>query len=200
MKFKDFFSKTKLKDWFVTHAETRRAKVVLGAVAFTESIFFPIPPDFFLMAILAANNGRRWAYYSLLTSVFSVLGGITSYAIGYLFFDALGAKIIDFYNLQEDFQRISVLFHDNAFISIFISTFTPLPDKVFNLVAGLFKIKLVTFVAAYILGRALRFFFVGYMMKLFGARAARMIYRNLGVFTIALALVIVIIIFLVTRL
>lgn len=191
MQFKDFFHKTKLKDWFVRNAETKKAKWVLALVAYTESIFFPIPPDFFLMAILASNGARRWAYYSFITSVASVLGGITSYAIGYLFFDTLGEKIIAFYDLQEDFLRVQQLFQDNAFLSVFVSSFTPLPDKVFNLVAGLFKIKLLTFVIAYILGRSLRFFAVGFAMKLFGHRVARAVYRHLNIVSI-IAIVIVV--------
>lgn len=199
MKFKDFFHKTKLKDWFVANAETKRAKWVLAIVAFFESIFFPIPPDFFLMAILASNNARRWAYYSAITSIASVLGGIVSYGIGYLFFDALGQRIIDFYNLQEDFLRVQELFRDNSFLAVFVSSFTPLPDKVFNLVAGLFKVKIVTFILAYILGRSLRFFAVGLVMKIFGVRAARAVYHHLNAFSIAIVAIILVAIVLVIK-
>lgn len=195
MKFKDFFNKTKLKDWFVANAETRKAKVALALVSFTESIFFPIPPDFFLMAILASNGGRRWAYYSLITSVFSVLGGIVSYLIGFLFFDALGQKIVNLYSLQEDFLKVQTLFQENAFLSVFVSSFTPLPDKIFNLVAGLFKINIFVFIFAYIIGRSLRFFGVGFAMKVFGSRVARAVYRHLNMASFGIILLILFVLF-----
>ncbi|HPQ96496.1 MAG TPA: VTT domain-containing protein, partial [Thiolinea sp.] len=113
-------------------------------------------------------------------AVAAVLGGITSYFIGYLFFDALGQKIIDLYSLQDDFATVKTIFQNNAFLAVFVSTFTPLPDKVFNLAAGLFKINIPTFIFAYILGRASRFFAVGFVMKIFGARVARAVYRHLN--------------------
>jgi len=199
MKFIHFFSKRRLKDWFVQNAETKRAKWVLALVAYFESIFFPIPPDFFLMAILATNKGKRWAYYSTITTVAAVLGGITSYFIGYLFFDALGQKIIDLYSLQDDFATVKTIFQNNAFLAVFVSTFTPLPDKVFNLAAGLFKINIPTFIFAYILGRASRFFAVGFVMKIFGARVARAVYRHLNMFSIIAIVVVGLAIFLISK-
>lgn len=189
MNFFHFFKKEKLKDWFIKHGDSRKSIVALCAIAYTESIFFPIPPDFFLMAILASNKAKRWAYYSLLTSIFSVLGGITSYMIGFLFFDTLGQKIIDFYNFQEAFDKTSQLFNDHAFWAVFISSFTPLPDKVFNLASGLFKLPIPIFLIAYTLGRSLRFFAVGFSMKMFGNRIARIIYRNINTVSIIVILV-----------
>ncbi len=186
MRFKDLFHKEKLKEWFVTHAESRKSVVALALVSFFEAIIFPIPPDFFLIAILAANKARRWAYYSLITSIFSVLGGVASYLVGYLFFDAFGQKIIDFYNIGSDFDAAARMFTDNAFWAVLIAAITPLPDKLFNLVAGLFKVNPLVFLAAYIIARSARFFLVGFIMKIFGVRLARIIYRHLMLLSVIL--------------
>lgn len=186
MRFRDFFHKEKLKEWFVLHADSRRAAIALGFISFFEAIIFPIPPDFFLIAILAANKARRWAYYSLITSVFSVLGGIVSYAIGYLFFDAFGEKIIELYKVGDQFETARTLFQENAFWAVLVAAITPLPDKLFNLVAGLFKVNPLIFLAAYIIARSARFFLVGFIMKIFGIRIARMIYRHLSMLSIIL--------------
>lgn len=182
MQFKDFFHKEKLKDWFVTHVDSPKAAIALGVISFFEAIFFPIPPDFILIAILATNKARRWAYYSLITSIFSVLGGMVSYGIGYLFFDTLGAKIIELYNFQEWFDSTKALFQQNAFWSVLVAAITPIPDKLFNLLAGLFKISPIVFLIAYIIARSARFFMVGFLMKIFGVRIARIIYRHLSIF------------------
>jgi membrane protein YqaA with SNARE-associated domain len=191
MKFFYFFKKENLKNWFIEHGDSRKSIVALCIISYLEAIFFPIPPDFFLMAILASNKGKRWAYYSFLTSVFSVLGGITSYMIGFLFFDTLGQKIIDFYNMQADFDKVSLIFNNNAFWAVFVSSFTPLPDKVFNLASGLFKLNIPIFLIAYSLGRSLRFFSVGFVMKVFGDRIAKIVYKNLNVISIVVVLVLV---------
>ncbi len=186
MQFKDWFDKKKLKDWFVSHADTPKSAIALGFISFFEAIIFPIPPDFFLMAILAANSGRRWAYYSLVTSIGSVLGGLISYGIGYIFFDSFGQKIIDFYHIQDSFDTAKNLFQDNAFWAVLVAAITPLPDKLFNLVAGLFKVNPLIFLSAYIIARSARFFLVGFIMRLFGARVARVMYRHLSVISVIL--------------
>lgn len=191
MTFKDFFHKEKLKDWFVTHVDSPKAAIALGVISFFEAIFFPIPPDFILIAILATNKAKRWAYYSLITSVFSVLGGMVSYFIGYLFFDTLGAKIIELYHFQEWFDSTKAVFEQHAFWSVLIAAITPIPDKLFNLLAGLFKINPGIFFIAYVIARSARFFTVGFLMKIFGVRIARIIYRHLSIFLwIALALIV----------
>jgi membrane protein YqaA with SNARE-associated domain len=193
MKFFHFFKKENLKEWFVKNGDSKKSVVLLSVISYLEAIFFPIPPDFFLMAILASNNARKWAYYSFITSVFSVLGGITSYMIGFLFFDTLGQKIIDFYDMQAQFDTVSGIFNEHAFWAVFISSFTPLPDKVFNLASGLFKLNIPTFIIAYIIGRSLRFFSVGFLMKVFGVKLARVIYKYLNTVSIVIVLVMVLI-------
>lgn len=194
MKFKDFFNKEKLKDWFDRHADTPRGAWALGFISFFEAIIFPIPPDFFLMAILAGNNARRWAWWALVTSVGSVLGGLVSYGIGYLFFDSFGQKIIETYNIGDQFAVAQKLFTDNAFWAVLVSAVTPLPDKLFNLVAGLFKVNPLVFLLAYVIARSTRFFLVAGLMKLFGARIARMLYKHLSILSILLLVVIITII------
>lgn len=200
MEFKDWFDKRKLKDWFVSHADTPRSALALGFISFFEAIIFPIPPDFFLIAILASNSARRWAYYSLVTSVGSVLGGMVSYGIGYLFFDSFGQKIIDFYHVNESFETARIMVEDNAFWAVLVAAITPLPDKLFNLVAGFFRVNPLIFLGAYIIARSARFFLVGFIMKLFGARIARVIYKHLSVLSIILlTLVILLVVFLLIR-
>ena len=188
-----FFKKENLKEWFIKHGDSKKSIALLCFISYVEAIFFPIPPDFFLMAILASNKAKRWAYYSFLTSIFSVLGGITSYMIGFLFFDTLGQKIIDFYGMQDDFNKVSLIFNNNAFWAVFVSSFTPLPDKVFNLASGLFRLNIPTFLIAYLLGRSLRFFSVGLVMKIFGDRIAKIVYKNLNLISIIVVLVMVLI-------
>lgn len=182
MKFKDFFKKEKLKDWFITHADSPKSAIALGIISFFEAIFFPIPPDFILIAILASNKGKRWAYYSTITSIFSVLGGMVSYFIGFLFFDTFGQKIIDLYHFGSWFDTTKALFQQNAFWAVWVAAVTPIPDKLFNLLAGLFKINPIIFLISYLIARATRFFLVGLIMKIFGIRIARIIYRHLSVF------------------
>ncbi|MDD3381844.1 MAG: DedA family protein, partial [Rugosibacter sp.] len=60
----------------------RHAPWYLGAVSFTESSFFPLPPDVMLAPMSLANPAKAWRF-ALLTTLASVAGGLFGYAIGY---------------------------------------------------------------------------------------------------------------------
>ena len=92
--------------WFEPKADTKAAKIWLFIISFTESFIFPIPVDPF-MAIVILVQRKKWLYFVWLTSLASVLGGIGGYLIGLLLFEILGRPIVEFYNLQESFVKVS---------------------------------------------------------------------------------------------
>ncbi len=73
------FSSLMEKLWKI--ADSKGATGVLTVVSFTESIFFPIPPDLFLIPMALANRNKAFklAAICLVTSLF---GGIVGYFIG----------------------------------------------------------------------------------------------------------------------
>lgn len=168
--------KTKLRDWTVKHAKGPHAKLWLSAVSFSESSFFPVPPDIILIAILLTAERARWFFYSLLTTITSVLGGLLGYLIGAVFFGLFGESIVAFYGLEEELVYVTEQFGRHAFLTIFIAAFTPIPYKVFTITAGLLHIPLLVFIAASLLGRGARFFFVGYALHRYGKRVSDILY------------------------
>ncbi|MEZ4210829.1 MAG: VTT domain-containing protein [Candidatus Paceibacterota bacterium] len=190
MKFFHFFKKEKLQNWITKHAEGPQSAVVLSSVSFAESLFFPIPPDVFLIAIISVRKVQRWFYYATLTTVFSILGGIVGYIVGATFFDTFGQKIIDFYNLSESFEKISVVFKEQTFFAIFAAALTPIPFKIFTLAGGLFKVNFFVFLLAAIIGRAVRFYAVAFITKIYGPSLVKIFFKYFN--TISLILVVLI--------
>lgn len=190
MKFFHFFKKEKLQNWITKHAEGPQSAVVLSSVSFAESLFFPIPPDVFLIAIISVRKVQRWFYYATLTTVFSILGGIVGYIVGATFFDTFGQKIINFYNLSESFEKISVIFKEQTFFAIFAAALTPIPFKIFTLAGGLFKVNFFVFLLAAIIGRATRFYAVAFITKIYGPSLVEIFFKYFN--TISLILVILI--------
>ncbi len=180
-----YLDKTKeyLRNWSDNHSHGKNAKFWLAAISFAEASFFIIPPDIFLLAILI-NNGARWIHYAWITTVSSVLGGLLGYALGFFFFDLVGEFLINTYNLQSQMAVVSGLFQENAFWAIFISAFTPIPFKVFTLSAGFFHINIFTFLIASTIGRGMRFFAVGYLVKLFGKQMAHYAFKYFNYITL----------------
>jgi len=182
--------KERLKNWVIAKAESLQSSFWLFLLSFAESSFFPIPPDFLLIAILLAKQERKWLFYSFLTTIASVLGGIFGYLIGFAFFRIFGQKIINLYHLQNEFTKVGELFQQNAFFTILVAAFTPIPYKVFTIAAGLFKIDFSAFVFASLFGRAGRFLAEGAFLYFFGPKIASLIYKYFNIFSIIVVILI----------
>lgn len=162
---------TRSWEWFRERAESTHAKVWLFVLAFSESSFFVVPPDILLIAILVAS-ARRWVYYGLLTTVGSVTGAVAGYIAAYFFYQWIGAPLVAFYGLEGQIAHIGLLFDENSFWVTFAAAFTPIPYKAFVLGAGFFHINFVSFLAASILGRGLRFLALSYIVARYGKHLA----------------------------
>lgn len=191
--------KERLKNWAIRHAEGPYSKIWLSFFAFAESSFFPIPIDFILIPILLSRQAHRWFFYATLTVVFSVLGGIFGYLIGYLFYETIGANIVSFYGLETQIETVSNLFNKNTFGIIFLAAFTPIPYKIFTLSAGLFQVNFIVFIVASILGRGIRFYLESYLMKIFGSAITRVLYRYFNIFSMIFIVLIGIIVYIFVR-
>jgi len=180
----------KIKKWIVKNSGKRSARVALRIVAFTESSFFPIPPDPFLGALVIINP-KKWLVLTLNVVGYSVMGGILGYLLGFWFFDLFGPKIISFYDLADEFIIVEQFFINHAFWSVFVSAFTPIPYKVFTIGAGLFHVNFLVFLVASILGRGLRFLFVGSIFRYVGEKYSDLIFKYFNLLTLFFGLLII---------
>ncbi len=143
----------------------------LGLVSFVESSFFPIPPDAMIIPMVIAKK-KEYLKIFLIASIFSVLGGIFGYLIGYLFFD-LAMYLIEFYGYQDKVENLKLSMSQGsgflAWLSIlFLAGFTPLPYKAFTISSGLIAFNLPIFIIVSLISRSLRFFIVAYLSYRFG--------------------------------
>ena len=143
----------------------------LSLVSFVESSFFPIPPDIMIIPMVIAKKNNYLKIF-LLASVFSVLGGIFGYLIGYMFFD-LAIYVIEFYGYQDKVENLKLrLSKDDGFIVwlsiLFLAGFTPLPYKAFTISSGLISFNLTIFIIVSLISRSLRFIIVAYLSYRFG--------------------------------
>ena len=152
-------------------AAHKSSNFYLGLVSFIESSFFPIPPDAMIIPMVIAKR-KEYVKIFLIASIFSVLGGIFGYLIGYLFFD-LAIYVIEFYGYQDKVQNLKFSMSQGsgflAWLSIlFLAGFTPLPYKAFTISSGLIAFNLPVFIIVSLISRSLRFFIVAYLSYKFG--------------------------------
>ena len=152
-------------------AAHKSSNFYLGLVSFVESSFFPIPPDAMIIPMVIAKK-KEYLKIFLIASIFSVLGGIFGYLIGYLFFD-LAMYVIEFYGYQDKVENLKYSMSQGsgflAWLSIlFLAGFTPLPYKAFTISSGLIAFNLPVFIIVSLISRSLRFFIVAYLSYKFG--------------------------------
>ena len=157
----------RLYNWTVGWAERPGSSWALFFIAFAESSFFPIPPDVLLIALCVGSSKKSFRF-ALICSVGSVLGGMFGYLIGYGAWHAVKDLFIPYVFSQAIFDKVQVLYQQNAFLSVLTAAFTPIPYKVFTVAAGVFEVNFLTLVSASILGRSARFFLVGGILFYFG--------------------------------
>ena len=174
----------RLYDWVLHWAETPYGSWALFLLAFCESSFFPIPPDILLIA-LAIALPLKALRYALICSVGSVLGGCMGYLIGWQFMASIGERIIAFYGLTQKVEYIQSLYVAYDAWAIGIAGFTPIPYKVFTISAGAFHINFSVFLVASIVSRSARFFLVGGLIYVFGAKIQAFIDRYFNLLAVA---------------
>ncbi|HOV89534.1 MAG TPA: YqaA family protein [Syntrophorhabdaceae bacterium] len=157
----------RLYDWVLHWADTPYGTPALFLLAFTESSFFPVPPDVLLIALCLSIPTRSF-YYALICSIGSVLGGAFGYLIGITFMDTIGMKILAFYGFNEQYTYVQQLYMKYDAWAVGIAGFTPIPYKVFTISAGAFKISFPVFIIASVVSRSLRFFIVAGLIYAFG--------------------------------
>ena len=152
-------------------AAHKSSNLYLGIVSFTESSFFPIPPDVMIIPMVIAKKKEYFKIF-LIASLFSVLGGIFGYLLGYLFYD-LAIHVIEFYGYENKVENLKTSLSEGsgffAWLSIlFLAGFTPLPYKAFTIASGIVGFSLPVFIVVSLISRSLRFFIVAYLSYKFG--------------------------------
>ena len=171
-----------LYDWTMRQASGPQAPRALAVVSFTESSFFPIPPDVLLLPMVLANRERAWFYAGLCTAA-SVLGGLLGYAIGYFLFKTIGRWVIELYGLQKAFETFRDSYAQWGLWIILIKGLTPIPFKIVTIASGAAHFDLVVCVLATAATRAARFFLVAALIHRFGAPIRDFIERRLTLVT-----------------
>jgi membrane protein YqaA with SNARE-associated domain len=176
---------------FEKEADKKYIIYILGVISFLESIVFPIPIDIFTFS-LAAINPKKWVRFGFVATVWSVIGAIVGYFLGFYLFDLFGQRLIDFYDYQDQFNQVLQLFNKNTFVVMFTSAFTPIPFKVFTLAGGAMKVSVIQFISASILGRGLRFFAEVYLAQKFGKKITMHVMKKFNLYSVVLVILAVI--------
>lgn len=180
--------------WMGSGVHSPYAELFLGILFYLEAIFFlPIDP---LLAVYCLERQDRAFVFATIATIASVLGGLTSYAIGALLWDSMGQqiihnKIINCFLTPDRFEYLAQLLRHNEWGTLLITAIPLVPYKAVTLTAGFCKLSLFPFIVCSFIARGLRFYFVAITLRIFGVHIKKTLSHS---FNLVLALIIVVLI------
>tara|TARA_B110000438_G_scaffold298508_1_gene346895 strand:+ start:2152 stop:2748 length:597 start_codon:yes stop_codon:yes gene_type:complete len=184
----------KIYDKCVEWAAHRAAKPILALISFLESFIFPIPTDVMIVPMVIAKRNEFFKI-ALIAIIFSVLGALIGYAIGYVFFNEIGVKIFETFGSENANIFKEKLASETGILSgiviLFIAGFTPLPFKIITISSGFVHFNILLFIIVCFISRGLRFLLVAYLAYKYGAAISPFLEKKGGQWTIIISLVII---------
>ena len=163
----------KIYDKCISWAGKKYAKPLLAFEAFIESSFFPIPPDVMIVPMVVAKK-NEFLQIAFITTIFSVLGALFGYFIGYVFFNEIGIKIFEIYGYEDPNFLKEKFSTKGGFFSLlgilFTAGFTPLPFKLLTISSGFIHFNIFSFIIICVVTRGLRFFLVSFLTYRYGEK------------------------------
>lgn len=144
--------------------------------SFIDAIIFPIPA-FFLQVSLSVLDPKNAIWLATIGYIACLLGTPVGYWMGKI----VGETILNKFVKQEWIHSAEVLFHENGEAAILIGSFTPIPFKVFTILAGFFKFSVWKLIVYAALGRAVKFYAVGFTFHFFGKSSENFIRTYLSI-------------------
>jgi membrane protein YqaA with SNARE-associated domain len=126
----------------------------VGAVAVLDSSSIPVPMDL-IVAGYAWSDPHRFYLYVLMASIGSAIGGLVPYWIGRAGGEIFLMKRID----RARYEKMRNRFERQEFLALMIPSMLPPPTpwKLFVFAAGVFEMRVVSFMLAVFAGRLVRF-------------------------------------------
>ena len=180
----------RLYDWCVAAAGKPYAAWLMGAIAFVESSFFPIPPDTMLIPMSLARPDRAW-FYAHICTVTSVAGGMLGYAIGALLYDSVGQWLFKLYGLGDKMETFRAFYAEWGAVAILIKGVTPIPYKLVTITSGFAGYNIWLFTLFSVITRGARFFLAAVVLNRWGDPIRAEIEKRLGLWVTLFAVVLI---------
>ena len=173
----------KIYNWTIEKSKHPKAVWFLSLVSFTESSFFPIPPDIILIPMIIAKRTRAW-FYAFVCTMSSVLGGLFGYCIGYFFYNSIGKIILEYYGLTNQFIIFEEYYLKYGILIVIGAGITPFPYKFITIASGVFGLNVFLFTVVSFFSRGLRFYLLSFLLKFFGEKIEKLIDKYFNILAI----------------
>ncbi|MGO1163486.1 YqaA family protein [Brucella pseudogrignonensis] len=182
----------RLYDWTISLAARKSAEYWLAFIAFVESSVFLVPADVLFLPMALARPERAYRY-ALVATIFSVLGGIAGWYLGYHAYEQVAKPVLEMYGKLDTFEQMrGTTSADMILLMLITSGLSHLPPiKVVTILSGAAGINIWLFIASAIIARGARFFFLAWLLKRYGEPIRHFIEKRLGLLAGLFAVVLI---------
>lgn len=144
----------------------------VGAIAVLDSSSIPVPMDA-ILALYVWNDRPHFWLYCLMAAMGSALGGLLPYGLGRAGGELFLLKRVN----RARFEKIRDRFERQEFLAVAIPSMMPPPApwKMFVFAAGVFEMRVPSFLLAVFTGRMLRWLALSLLVLKFGPRAVDLV-------------------------
>lgn len=154
----------------------------VGAVAMLDSSSIPVPMDA-ILALYIWNDKRHFWLYCLVAAAGSAIGGLLPYGLGRAGGELFLLKRIN----RQKFEQLRDRFERQEFLAVVIPSMMPPPApwKIFVFAAGVFEMRVSSFLIAVFAGRMLRWLALSLLVLKLGPDAVDMVAKHAIVLVLA---------------
>lgn len=179
-------------DRYIKYVATRKwIRTGIYIVALLEATISPILPELVIAATLSYRKDISWRVLSFISALGSATGAAILYIAGKYLYRAHEAFFEHVLGGTLGSYTENLLGH-NTFVSMFLAAFTPLPDRIFAFLSGVFSLSFPVIVLAFFLGRLIRVGIIAYFSYHFGDEARLFILKHTRQVTYVLVALIIV--------
>ncbi len=177
-------------DRYIKYVATRKwIRTGIYIVALLEATISPLLPELVIAATLSYRKDISWRVLSFISACGSATGAAILYIVGKYLYKAHESFFEHILGGTLGSYTENLLGH-NTFMSMFLAAFTPLPDRIFAFLSGVFSLSFPVIILAFFLGRFIRVGIIAYFSYHFGDEARLFILKHTRQATIALVILV----------
>ncbi|KZE52237.1 hypothetical protein AV540_10200 [Brevibacillus parabrevis] len=155
--------------------------------SFADAVIFPIPV-FFLQVSLSLIDPSSALWIATAGYIACLVGTPVGYYLGKL----LGHSVLYKLLKKEWIDSATEMFQKRGEVAIFVGSFTPIPFKVFTILSGCLNYPLWKLIGYAAIGRAVKFYLVGFLFYFYGRMAENMVgHASLYVFLLMIPILLI---------
>ncbi len=143
--------------WAGRQVHSKWADFLFALLSFLEGfVFLPISV---ILILYCLERHKLSFYYAAAATLFSALGGLVGYYIGFRLWESLIFYFPNLFVSKQNLMYMIDFYKNHQKAAVLLATLTPLPYNAVTISAGFCKLSVMPFIIFSVIGHGIRFFY-----------------------------------------